>query len=65
MPFELRVDHRVVATFGSAEEALAQAHAIVRSNADTQPEVLDATTGGPVAPAASRADRDDLARKIG
>lgn len=65
MPFELRVDHEIVATFGTEAEALAQARELVRRNADVQPEVLDTATGQPVAPAASAGSRDDLARKIG
>jgi hypothetical protein len=65
MPFELRIGQTTVATFETADEAIARAREIVRSDADKQPEVVDTTTGKAVAPAASRASRDDLARKIG
>jgi hypothetical protein len=65
MPFELRVNRQTVGTFATVEEAVAQARDIVRADADRQPEVIDTATGKPVAPAASRGSRDDLARKIG
>jgi hypothetical protein len=44
---------------------VARARAILRDDADKQPEVLDAETGQPVAPGASKGSRDDLARKVG
>lgn len=65
MPFEVRVNRATIAIFTTIEEAQAHAREIVRADADTQPEVLNSETGEPVAPAASRASRDDLARKIG
>jgi hypothetical protein len=54
-----------VATFETEEEALIWAWAILQADADEQPEVLGAETGRPVASAASRGARDDLARKVG
>jgi hypothetical protein len=65
MPYILRLDGRTVATFDTEEEAVMRARAILQADADKQPEVLDAETGRPVAPAASRGSRDDLARKVG
>jgi hypothetical protein len=65
MPYTVRLDGQAVATFDTAEEAVARARAILRDNADQQPEVLDAETGQPVAPGASKGSRDDLARKVG
>jgi hypothetical protein len=65
MTFTLRLDGTTVATFDTEEEAVARARAILRDDADKQPEVLDAETGQPVAPGASKGSRDDLARKMG
>jgi len=65
MPYTVRLNGRTVATFDTEEEAVARARAILRDDADKQPEVLDAETGQPVAPGASKGSRDDLARKVG
>jgi hypothetical protein len=65
MPYTLRLNGRTIATYETSEEALLRARAIVQADADKQPEVLDAETGQPVAPAASSGSREDLARKIG
>ncbi len=65
MPYILRLDGITVATFGTAEEALARARAILQADADKQPEIFDTETGQPVAPAASAGSREDLAGKIG
>jgi hypothetical protein len=32
---------------------------------ESEPEIFDTSTGKPVAPGASKADRDDLATKVG
>jgi hypothetical protein len=65
MRYRVCLDGRTIATFDTEEEAVARARAILRGDADKQPEVLDAETGQPVAPAASTGSRDDLARKVG
>jgi len=65
MPYTVRLDGKTVATFDTQEEAVARASAMLREDADKQPEVLDAATGQPVAPGASKGSRDDLARKVG
>jgi hypothetical protein len=65
MPYTLRLNGRTIATFDTEEEAVARARAILRDDADKQSEVLDAETGQPVAPGASKGSRDDLARKVG
>ena len=65
MPFELRVLGSPVATFDSEEEALAHARTVIQANPDAEPEILDTATGEPVAPGASKRDREDLARKVG
>ncbi len=65
MPYTVHLDGKTVATFDTEEEAVARARAILRDDADKQPEVLDAETGQPVAPGASSGSRDDLARKVG
>jgi hypothetical protein len=65
MPFTVRLGGKTLATFDTEEEAVARARAILQDDADKQPEVLDAQTGQPVAPGASKGSRDDLARKVG
>ena len=65
MPYTVRLDGRTVVTFDTEKEAVARARSILQDEADKQPEVLDAETGQPVAPGASKSSRDDLARKIG
>jgi hypothetical protein len=65
MPFTVRLDGKTVATFDTEEAAVARARAILRDDADKQPEVIDAETGQPVAPGANQGSRDDLARKVG
>ena len=51
-PYELRLAGKTVGTYQTEEEAMAAASAIVRDNADNVPEVVDAATGQPAAPAA-------------
>jgi hypothetical protein len=49
----------------TAAEAEERARAIILDDADATVEIIDLSTGRPYAPAASRQDRDALARKIG
>jgi hypothetical protein len=65
MPFELRIGGRPMDRFDDSNQAEARAQALVRENADIIVEIIDLATGRPYAPAASAADRDALARKIG
>jgi hypothetical protein len=65
MPYELRMDGRSVQTFDTEEEAVAHAREAIQMRPDSEPEIWDMTTGQPVAPGASKAWRDELARKIG
>ena len=41
------------------------ARELLRTQPDSDPEIWDTTTGKPAAPAASKAWREDLARKVG
>jgi hypothetical protein len=52
-------------TFDTQEEAVAGARDLMRTQPDSDPEIWDTTTGKPAAPAASKAWREDLARKVG
>ena len=65
MPYELRAKGRTVQTFDTEDEAVAGARELIRTQPDSDPEIWDTTTGKPAAPAASKAWREDLARKIG
>ncbi len=65
MPYELRAKGRTVQTFGTEDEAVAGARELIRTQPDSDPEIWDTTTGKPAAPAASKAWREDLARKVG
>jgi hypothetical protein len=65
MPYELRAKGRAVQTFDTEDEAVAGARELIRTQPDSDPEIWDTTTGKPAAPAASKAWREDLARKVG
>jgi hypothetical protein len=65
MPYELRVDGKSVQIFDTEEEAIAHAREAMQARPECEPEIWDTTTGKPAAPAASKAWRDDLARKVG
>jgi hypothetical protein len=65
MPYELREKGRAVQTFDTEDEAVAGARELIRTQPDSDPEIWDTTTGKPAAPAASKAWREDLARKVG
>jgi hypothetical protein len=65
MPYELRIDGKPVETFDSEEEAMHHARNAMRTRPESEPEILDTATGKPVSPGASKAWRDDLARKVG
>jgi hypothetical protein len=65
VPYELRVLGSSIATFASSEEALAHARDVIKDNPDAEPEIFDTATGEPLEPAASKASREDLAKKIG
>ena len=62
MPYELREKGRPVQTFDTEDEAVAGARELLRTQPDSAPEIWDTTTGKP---AASKAWREDLARKVG
>ena len=64
-PFELRLSGRPAQVFDTEEAAVAAASAAVKQYADAEPEVVDQATGRAAAPGASRAERDDLAHKVG
>lgn len=65
MRYELRMNGQSVQTFDTEEEAIAHAREAMRSQPESEPEILDTTTGKPIGPAADKASRDDLARKVG
>jgi hypothetical protein len=65
MPYELREKGRTVQTFDTEAEAVDGARKLVRTQPDSDPEICDTTTGKPAAPAASKAWREDRARKVG
>ena len=65
MAYELRARGHTVQTFDTEDEAVAGALELMRTQPDSDPEIRDTTTGKPAAPAASKAWREDLARKVG
>lgn len=65
MPYELRINKRVVGTFDTEAEANERARDAVRADADVEPEIIDTATGKPATPDSSTAQRDDLANKVG
>jgi len=64
MTFELR-SGGTSEQFETAAEAEERARAIILENADATVEITDLSTGRPYAPAASKQEREALARKIG
>jgi hypothetical protein len=64
MPYELRAKGRAVQTFDTEDEAAAGARELILTQPDSDPEIWDTTTGKPAAPAASKAWREDLSRKV-
>ena len=52
-------------TFDTEDEAVTGARELIRVQPDSDAEIWDTTTGKPAAPAASKAWREDLARKVG
>ena len=65
MAFELRINGRNCGTFPTQAAAVARASEIVRETPDIEPEIIDTETGHAAAPGASKAAREDLAKKIG
>ena len=65
MGYELRVAGAVIGTFDQPEAAVEAARLALRSQPDSEPEIIDTATGKPFAPAASRGWREYLANKIG
>lgn len=65
MAYELQVQGQPRARYETSDEAEARARAILQIDADCVIEIIDLSTGRPYAPAASRADRNALAQKIG
>ena len=65
MAYEVRVPGRAPAVFGTEAEAVVAARQVLLDDADAEPEVLDTATGKPVAPGASKAWRDELAKRVG
>ncbi|HYZ24813.1 MAG TPA: hypothetical protein VE690_21920 [Rhodopila sp.] len=65
MPYELRLDGRLLERFETPDAAEARARQLIRDDADRQVEIIDLATGRPYAPAAGAADREALSRKVG
>ena len=65
MPYELRMNGHAIQTFDTEEEAVAHAREAMQKRPESEPEIFDTAAGKPVAPGASKADRDDLATKVG
>jgi len=64
MAFEVRYRGNTE-QFDVAEPAEERARAIILDDADATVEIIDLSTGRPYAPAASKQDREVLARRIG
>lgn len=65
MAFELRTSGSPSITFDTEQEAIAAARDVLRGNADAEVDIIDTTTGQPVAPGASGSWREDLAGRVG
>lgn len=65
MPYEIRVNGRVVAIHLRQRDALAEVKDLVARDPDVQAEIINTLTGKPAAPAASTDEREDFAQKVG
>jgi hypothetical protein len=65
MRYEVRVAGASIGVFAEAEEALECVRRALDRNPDEVPEIIDMTTGHAYEPAATEADRDELATKVG
>jgi hypothetical protein len=65
MAYEVRVKGATVAVHERQRDALAQVRALVRDDPDCGAEIIDTATGQPAAPAASKQERDEFAKKVG
>jgi hypothetical protein len=65
MGYELRINGRTAEVYDHPEDALDRVRALMKSDCDIEPEVLDTRTGRAFEPAASKRWREELAAKIG
>jgi hypothetical protein len=65
MAYELRVNGTIREFYNHPEDALDRVRALMKSDCDIEPEVLDTRTGRAFEPAASIRWREELANKIG
>ena len=65
MAYELKRGGTTAGVFGTEQEAVKAASAIIRDDADAELAIIDTTTGQPVAPGADGASREDLAGRVG
>ena len=63
--FEVRVNGSIVDRYESQPDAIDCVRRLVKQDPNSEPEILDAETGKPVAPAASRGWREHLSKQIG
>ena len=64
-PYELRLSGKRHAVFDTEQQAMEAASAAIRADADARVEVLDQATGQAAAPAASQAEQESMAKKVG
>jgi hypothetical protein len=65
MGYELRINGRTAQVYDDPEDALDHVRALIKSDCDVEPELLDTRTGRAFEPAASIRWREELATKIG
>ena len=65
MAYELRINGRVAEVYDKPEPALDRVRALMKSDCDIEPEVLDTRTGRAFEPAASIRWREELATRMG
>ena len=65
MRYEVRVAGGSLGTYDDPEQALDRVKKALADNPEDEPEIIDMETGKAFEPAATEADRDELANKVG
>jgi len=65
MAYEVRVNGKTLAVHERQRDAAAQVRELVRADPDCGAEIINTATAQPAAPAASKQERDEYARKVG
>jgi hypothetical protein len=65
MPYELRMQGQAHQQFETEQEAVDAAKMLLQQNPETDPEIIDLSTGHAAAPGATRNWREELRSRVG